>query len=30
VNERNQELIFVADGLNFVVGIEDFAFVQAQ
>ena len=30
VNERNQELVFVADGLNFVVRVEDFAFVQAQ
>ena len=30
VDERNQELVFVADGLNFVVRVEDFAFVQAQ
>ena len=29
-NERDQELVFVADGFDFVVGAENFAFVQAQ
>lgn len=30
VDEGDQEFIFVADGFDFVVGVEDFAFVQAQ
>ena len=30
LNERNQELILVLDGLHFVVGIEDFGFIQTQ
>jgi hypothetical protein len=30
VDERDQELVLVADRLDFVVGVEDFAFVQAQ
>lgn len=30
VDERNQEFVLVTDGLDFVVGVEHFAFVQAQ
>jgi len=29
-NERNQELVFVPDGLHFVIGIENLSFVQTQ
>ncbi len=29
-DEGNQELVFVANGLNFVVSVEDFAFIQTQ
>lgn len=30
VDERDQEFVLVADGLHFVIGVEHFAFVQAQ